>query len=58
MSGVDVLASIDHEISIMAGRMATAALRKRWPDAAARHAALLKKRQQHLAALSHVRGAE
>lgn len=54
---VDVLRSIDHDISIMAGRMATAALRNRWPDAAAQHAALLKKRKQHIAALSRVRGA-
>lgn len=53
---IDVLRSIDHDISIMAGRMATAALRNRWPDAAAQHAALLKKRKQHIAAIAKATG--
>ncbi|PZT01161.1 hypothetical protein A7X89_02245 [Stenotrophomonas maltophilia] len=46
----DALADLDHEISILAGRMSTAELRRRWPFAEREHAALVRKRQQHVAA--------
>ncbi|WP_415916330.1 hypothetical protein SE336_16060 [Xanthomonas arboricola] len=37
-----VLAALDHEISVWAGRMSTPALLKNWPEAQARHAALMQ----------------
>ncbi|WP_336443721.1 hypothetical protein [Stenotrophomonas sp. CCNWLW4] len=46
----DVLADLDHEISVLAGPMSTAEQRKRWPGAESEHLRLLRKRQQHVAA--------
>ncbi|MFX3669761.1 hypothetical protein [Xanthomonas arboricola] len=41
---VKVLADLDREISVWAGRMSTSALLKRWPEAQARHAELMQQR--------------
>jgi hypothetical protein len=52
----DILADLDHEISVLAGRMSSAEQRKRWPNAESEHSRLLRKRQQHVAATATTSG--